>query len=61
MDIDRILGNDEVVLRGPWDTTTTVKIAPLPMTWSTPPSATTSTSPATRSTPAARTSGSANG
>ena len=28
MDIDRILGNDEVVLRGPWDTTTTVKIAP---------------------------------
>ena len=28
MDINRILGNDEVVLRGPWDTTTTVKIAP---------------------------------
>ncbi len=28
LDINRILGNDEVVLRGPWDTTTTVKIAP---------------------------------
>ena len=28
MDINRILGNREVVLRGPWDTTTVVKIAP---------------------------------
>ena len=28
MNINRILGNDEVVLRGPWDATTVVKIAP---------------------------------
>ena len=28
MNINRILGNDEVVLRGPWDATNVVKIAP---------------------------------
>ena len=55
-DIDLLMGNDEIALRGPWDTTNIVSVAPRAAELGRGSSATTSTSPATRCAPAAPTS-----
>ena len=48
IDIDAILDEDTVSLRGPWRSNDLVEIAPRPTTWAGASTSTTSTSPATR-------------